>query len=257
MSLKQIIEQIKVQQPLADEDVESGAAETLNARRGRQRQAVEQLKLLRDQYTQELMRSTVFILAVGDQSEEFTKLLSTEYGAFSADPEAFYSDLAGRVNPQLYKGRESSSSMFDTLSSHLEDVALKMQIIGYPQLIFKAQYRRMLNDENDFRGLVREAINDQMGSEIVGIAAVRSVSSKAIEKGHSDKVTPIVLNVEDPNLAVSLLDTLKRLTPNVAMVTVGKAPKGFKDRSVNTLKNVSNENVEFTLNLIKNKIIAR
>ena len=257
MSLKQIIDKIKVQQPLANENVEASDQSTLNARRGRQKQAIEQLKLLRDQYTQELMRTATFILVVGSESEEFSKLLSTEYGAFSADPEEFYKELAGRVNLQLYKGRDASSSVFDTLSSHLEDMALKMNIIGYPQLIFKSVYRRPLNNEKDFLELVRQAINDQVGSEIVGITAVRSVTSKAIEKGHSDKVTPIVLDVQDPNLAVDLLDTLKRLTPNVVMVTAGKAPKGFKERSINTIKNVSNENVEFTLNLIKNKIITR
>lgn len=257
MSLQQLVEKIKANKVLADEDVETGAPETLNARRGRQRQAVEQLKLLRTQYAQELMRSVVFILAVGSDSKELADALEKDYGVLKADPELFYTELASRVNPQLYKGRESTSSMFDTLSSHLEDVALKLGIVGYPQLIFKASYRRMLNDENDFRELVKLAINDQVGSEIVGIQAVQAVTDTAIEKGHADRVTPIVLSLDDPNLAVSLLDTLRRLTPNVAMVTVGKAPKGFKERSINTLKNVNQENVEYTLNLIKNKIITR
>jgi len=257
MSLQQLVEKIKTNKALAEEDVETGEVTTLNARRGRQRQAVEQLKLLRTEYAQELMRSVVFILAVGSESDQLADALEKDYGVLKADPETFYTDLAARVNPQLYKGRESTSSMLGTLSSHLEDIALKLGIIGYPQLIFKASYRRMLNNESDFRELVKEAINDQMGSEIVGINAVQAVTDTAIAKGHAEKVTPIVLSMQDPNLAISLLDTLKRLTPNVAMVTVGKAPKGFKERSINTLKNTNAENVEYTLNLIKNKIITR
>lgn len=257
MSLQQLMKDIQTAQVLSAEDVEGGPVETLNARRGRKNQAVEQLKILKDKYTQELMRTAVFILAVGSENEALEKELVENYGVFSANPEEFYDELANRVNPGLYKGRESSSSMFSTLGSHLEDLALKMQIIGYPQLIFKSEYRRMLNDEKDFREMVKKAVNDQLGSEIVGIQAVRSVANKAIETAHVKSITPIVLRMEDPELALSLLDNLTRLTPNVAMVTVGKAPKGFKDRSVNTLKNVTKENVEYTLNLIKNKIITR
>jgi hypothetical protein len=256
MSLETVLKEIKQVKPFAEENVETGALETLNGRRGRKRQAQDRLNLLREDYIAELMRSAVFILVSGSSRDEFTAL-AKEFHSFVADPESFYRDLASRVAPVLYEGKTAVANMFDVLGRHLEDKANELNIVGYPQLIFKDTYQRNIKDSEDFVALVKSAINEQVGGEIAGIQAVRSIADEAIEKGHASRVTPIVLNSGDDRLTVDLLDALTRLSPRVFLVVAGKCSKAM--RSIDgafVLKEVNKENVEQTLTTI-NKLVRK
>jgi len=256
MSLETILKEIKQVKPFAEENVETGALETLTGRRGRKRQAQDRLIKLREDYINELMRSAVFILVSGDSRNEFTAL-AKDFHSFTADPETFYRDLANRVAPVLYKGKTFVSSVFDVLSRHLEDKANELNIISYPQLIFKNTYQREIKDIEDFVALIKMAINEQMGSEIAGIQAVHSIADEAIEKGHASKITPIVLNSKDDQLTMDLLKELTRLSPKVFLVVAGKSSRAMK--SINgafVLKEVNKENVEQTLTTI-NKLARK
>jgi hypothetical protein len=60
MSLSKVLEQIKQVKPFAEEDISVGPRETYQGREGRQRNAIGQLKDLKDQYTNELRTTAVF-----------------------------------------------------------------------------------------------------------------------------------------------------------------------------------------------------
>lgn len=49
MALQNVLEEMKKIQPFVAEDTDSGPVETLTARRGRKRQAIERMKLLREE----------------------------------------------------------------------------------------------------------------------------------------------------------------------------------------------------------------
>jgi hypothetical protein len=255
MSLAKVLEEINSIRPILEEDTDSGPAETLSGRRGRQRQAVEQMKRLKELYVQNLLRSSVFILVTGASRQEFTDTASQKFGCFSADPEGFYRDLASRIPNSLYVGKESAASLFDIVGRHLEDKAGELGVIGYPQLIFKASYSRAINSQEDFVGLLKTAINEQVGGEFVGLHTVRSLADSAIETGHSAPVTPIVLGTDDTKLAMDLVQALDRLTPRVFLVVAGKASKKLMsaDGAV-VLKNVNEETVEQALTEIRSKL---
>lgn len=256
MSLETVLKEIKQVKPFAEENVETGAPETLNGRRGRQRQAQDRLNLLREDYIAELMRSAVFVLVSGNGREEFTEM-AKDFHSFTANPESFYRDLASRVAPVLYEGKTAVANMFDVLSRHLEDKAIEMNIVGYPQLIFKETYQVSIKDSEDFVSLVKRAINEQVGGEMAGIQAVRSIADEAIEKNHASKVTPIVLSSGDDRLTIDLLDALTRLSPRVFLVVAGKSSKAMKSiDGAFVLKEVNKENVEQTLTTI-NKLVRK
>jgi hypothetical protein len=221
MSLQKILEQIKTNLPFAEEDVDSGPVETLNGRRGRKRTAQETVKRLTEEYTAEIMRSAVFFLVTGTERDEFTKHAVEGFRCFTSDAEEFYRDLANRIPEALYSGKESVANLFDVVSRHLEDKAGEMNIIGYPMLMFKNDYRRAINGKEDFVQLLKRAINDQVGGEMVGIQAVRSIAPKAIKAGHKEKITPIVLSVDD-QLAKDLEGSLNRLSPHVFTIVAGE-----------------------------------
>lgn len=223
MSLQQILEKIKSVQPFANENVDEGPIETLAGRRARQRQAKEELKSLTESYRQELLKSAVFILVTGPERDNFVKIANEELKFFSADPDAFYMDLVNRISPQLYAGKPSNSNLLDVLTRHLEDKAMEVGILGYPMVTFKQEYRRMINDREDFLDLVKEIINGQVGSEVAGVQAAKLILNDAIKAGHSANTTPILMSVEDESEAATLSVGLRRLSGKVVTVSATEA----------------------------------
>lgn len=229
MSLQNVLAEIQKVKVFAEEDTNTGAPETLNARRGRKAQAIEQLKRLKRDYKQQLLQGTVFIVATGSGREEFAKLASEDFGLFSADPEAFYKDLASRVPEVLYKGKEGISNIFDVVGRHLEDKMMELDVNAYNQLLFKAGYAKQINNVDEFAQLIKTAVNQQIGSEIAGIQAIDSLVDIAIAKNHSDKVTPVILSTGDDQFALSLVKDLGRLTTRVFLSVTGDASSSLKN----------------------------
>ena len=103
--------------------------------------------------------------------------------------------------------------------------------------------------------LIRTAINEQVGSEIVGVNAVYSIVDKAIAKKHVAPVTPIILNTSDEKFALDLQTNLNRLKLKTFLVVAGKASKtlhGVKDALF--VKNVSEESVGEALSAVRSKL---
>lgn len=249
MTLAKTLEEIKKVKQFAEEDVENGPIETLSGRRGRKNQAVETLKRLKREYKQELISSAAFIVVTGEKREAFTSTAVESFKCFAVDPNAFYEDLSGRIPSALYTSKESVSGLFDVVGRHLEDKASELDIIGYPQLIFKEQYRVALKTKEDLTALIKRAINEQVGAEIVGLQSVTSLVDKAINSDHDASITPIVLTTDSDQLALSLKNSLGRLHPRgVFLVVAGKGTKALKaTEGVTTIKDPTKETVEQTL----------
>lgn len=255
MSLSTVMEEIKKVGPAAKENIEEGPMSTLNARRGRKNQAIERLKALKDEYIRELMKGSTFIVVTGGSRNEFTAMATEQFHCFANDPESFYRDLANRIPESTYLGRESMPNIFDIVSRHLEDKALEMNIIGYPQLIFKSKYNKSIKSKEEFVGVIKEALVEQLGGEMTGIQAVRAIAVDAIAREHSAKITPIILSTSDDAFALKIAEDLERLTSKVFVVVVGKASKALKaTEGALLVKEVTPEAVEQTLTTIKQSL---
>lgn len=255
MSLQSILTEINKIKPLAEEDVDSGPVGTLSARRGRKNQAIEELKRLKSEYRKEMLKTSIFIIAVGSTKDDFTKISTEEFGLFTTDPEEYYSDLAKRVHPTLYLDKQGVSNVFDVLGRHLEDKMNELDILEYNQLLFKSEYSQVLKSEEEFKTLIKRAINKQIGSEVVGIQSVDTLLTKAIDNNYSSTITPIVLPTNDETLATELFQDLKRLTPKVFMVVSGESTKSKEtlDNCI-ILRDNNKKTVEAALNKIKKSI---
>lgn len=255
MSLSKVLEEMKKVRPMAEQDTDSGPVETITARRGQKRNAQEQLKNLRNEYSDMLLRTAAFIVTVGSEAEAFNEAVTSDGSCLSAPAEGFYEDLAARVHPTLYQGKDPGANLFDVVSRHLEDKARELGITEYPQLLFKAQYRRMISSQSEFVSLLKQAVTEQVGGEIVGINAVRSLTDKAIKAEHKLPVTPVLLTTKDQEFAVSLLPHLKRLTPNVSLVVVGEASESLKATpGAVVVSEVNAKTVKGALKQIKNNL---
>lgn len=256
MSLSKIVEEIKTLKPFADEDVDAGPYTTMNARRGRKNQAIERLKQLKRQYRTELLESAAFVIVTGSAREAFTSAAVEGSKFFSANPNDFYEDLAGRIPEVLYKGKGTPTDLFDILGRHLYDKTMELDLSEYNQLVFRQSYRATIGSKEDLVSLIRTAINDQMGAEVVGIQAVTSLVDQAIALGHNKKVTPIILSTDDEKLALDLEGTLRKLHPRgVFTVVAGKGTKALRAiPGVISVKDPTAENVEQALNNINDRI---
>ena len=222
MSLEKTLKEIKALKPFAEENTDIGPIETMSGRRGRKNQAIEQLRQLKLTYKRDLMNSALFLIVVGSERAQFEEITTNKkFGLFAANPEEFFQDLSSRIPAALYAGKESVGNIFDVLGRHLEDKANELDIVGYPQLIFKESYAGTLGGPEAFTKLVKRAVSDQMGAEVVGIQAVNSILDKAIDKNHAGKTTPIVMTTDDLAFASKLSGDLNRLSPRVFLVQAG------------------------------------
>lgn len=255
MSLQKIVEDIKNTQKIANDDLSSAPIETLSGRRGRKNQAIEKLKQLKREYKNNLLKSSAFILVVGPNNKEYANLTESDFGLFQADPEAFYKDLAKRVPKVLYTNKVDVHNVFDVLGRHLEDKMSELDINEYNQLLYKSTGARVIKTEDDLKESVKRAVNDQIGAEIVGIQAVESILDRAIEKGHSDKITPIVMAVSDDKLVAELKKDLPRLTKKIFMVYAGEVPEGSGLKAdIIQVSDNNKKSVEKSLSIIKKSL---
>lgn len=251
MSLSRVLEEIKNVKPLAEEDISSGPRETYAGREGRKRNAIDRMKTLKERYIEELRLSSVFIFVVGSYKDQFSELAAKEFNCFSADPEELYKDLANRLPAELYDNKTPTANLFDIMSRHLEDKANEMQVLGYPLITMKQEYFRAINGKEDFVNLIKEAINDQVGSEMAGLCIIRSLADKAIDTGHGSKITPIVLATDDEKLVLDLNSSLGRIGARSFLVAAGKGAKSLKTvEGTFMIKESTKENVENVLTTI-------
>jgi hypothetical protein len=250
MSLAAILEKIKVVQPLAEEDVEKPPYETLTGRRGRKNQSIDELARLKRAYTNELRASAAFILVVGDKRDEFTAITEGGDNFFNADPEQYFADLVNRMPPTLYLGRESVSNLFGIVGRYIEEKAYELGISEQSQLIFTQEYQRAIKSKEDFQSLIKQAIVNQIGGEIVGIQATRTVTEEAIKRGTDAKFVSIVLSTGDEKFALKMLKDFDRISTRVFLVKAGTA--SLPDSSCDAvLSNVTKEEVKKAFNTIK------
>jgi len=256
MSLVKIVEEIKQITPFAEENLEGAPLETLAGRRGRKNQSIERLRALKRDYRRSLMESAVFIVVTGSAGAELEKAATETFGCFSANPTDFYDDLVNRIPPSLYQGKESMVNLFEIMGRHLEDKCVELDIDGYNAVLFKQEYYESVKNKADLTRVITKAVNIQMGSEIVGIQAVTSLVSKAIEKSHGAKMTPIVLYTDNESLALDLNGSLGRLRPKgTFLVVAGKGSKTLRAvDGVLSVKDVSNEGVGKVLKTISDSI---
>lgn len=261
MTLDNILKEIEKNRANAEMELTMEFPNTYGARLGIKRAACDNIDRLKEEYKEQLLKSTAFIVTTGSGKDTFSELASSDtFGCFSVNPETLFNEIAEDVSPpsvrpSLY-GREGVRTLFSIAQNVLRDKATKIGIIDYPALAFNDKYNIGVASKEEFAQIMKSAIVDQVGSEIVGIYSINSIVNKAIEKKHSSRITPIVLGTSDEKFALSLLENLKKLKAKTFLVVAGKASKVIQGNpGAIVVKNVNEENVADALTTIKNKLV--
>lgn len=249
MSLQNTMSEIKKVSHYANEEVAEMPRETLGGRMARQRKAQEELRMLTETYRQELLASSVFILVTGSERDQFLKTATEDFKFFTADADQFYADIADTLSTDLYVGKESSSNLLDVVSRVLENKALEVGIVGYPMLTFRQEHRRFINGKEDLIELIKEIVSTQIGAEVVGAQAAKTILSNAIASGHDANTTPVLLSVSGEKSLVDTAAGLERITRRVYVITAGKTEITHKNAI--EVESVSKKSVEKALRILR------
>lgn len=222
-NFKELSEEIRKNKSVASLDPRIQAdPRTYTTKVGIVRRAKENLVELFLEYRKLVMSKAVFILANGSKSDTFIEVAKKEYGCFSVPVDEVYEKIVSAVHPRNYQNTTASASIFDILMSSFNDVCDDIGIIGYPAVLFEMKYRRNLKTKQDLIDLTKEAFNDKVGSELVGLFAVDKVSRKAISEDYDGSTIPIILYSDDKKLMKELESTLKNINTNVFTLNITK-----------------------------------
>jgi hypothetical protein len=257
MSLSTILQEIEKTQPIATLDLTLGNESTFRGREGMKRAAVDRLEQLKTDYKKALIESTFFIILTGANRDRFSEIASNpDFECFAVDPDNFYRDLASRVDTKLF-GRESTKYLFNIANNALYDKALEIGISrnSIMEIKFDERYNRAVTNTEELAGLLKQAVNDQIGSEVVGLDAIASIVDRALAKKHAGSITPVLLNTSDEHFVLDLQKNLLRLKTKTFVVVAGKASKALQNLpGALAVKTVTEETVGETLKIIRTKI---
>ena len=224
--LKSIIEKIEKVKPVAEEVVEDGNPSTVGARRGRARSAKDALAELKRDYRNAVLRCAAFIVVTGPASAAFAKTAAGKSFECLAYPaEAFFDDLAGRVDERAYKGKDAGSYLFELVGRHLEDMGHQMDLSSYPMLVYSTKYDGPVDGRAALSKLLARAISEQVGSEIAAVYALNKAAAQAMADGYTGKTVPIILHTENQALARDISTNVGRIRPKAHFfLSAGESP---------------------------------
>jgi len=249
----EIIENIKKKEAIASADV-SQAMPGYQTRLGQIRRAKTDIEELQRQYQENIKELAVFILATGSQANSFASIAEDEYGCFSIAVDEFYSDLVKDVSPALFKGVSANSQLFDIVNDIFTEQALQLGIVSYPQMIFKTEYKKILNNRKDLVDLIKRAFTDSVGGEVVGLYAIKVAAKKGLDIEFTGKVAPIVLFSKDQSIIKQLSKDLRYISNNVHIVATGSVNKDIQDNAIDSIIKPGKKSVEKTLLSIRENI---
>lgn len=222
-SFESLIKEIEHNRTIAKKEIpEDADPRTLTARIGQQKRAKQNLEDLFTEYRKHVSLNSVFILTKGKQYESFTEIATKDYGCFNVSADELYELMANEIDPRNYTNVTATPGLFDMFMNIFNNYCDQVGIVSYPVIHFDAKYSRHLKGKEDLLKLMKEAFNDKVGSEIVGLYAIDVVAKKAIENGYTGTTIPIILHSEDNSLTESLEKSLKNISKNVFTVSTAK-----------------------------------
>lgn len=256
MNIQNLVKQIQEKNLAANDDLSDATNSTRSMREGNKRAAREALTDLKQEYRKQLLTSASYIVVNGSQSKELETAVESESLALTADSEEFYKELLSKIDERAYMNRPVDGTFFNALSNYLEEIAREIGIKSYPQLLFKSEYHQIISSKDQALKLLKQIVNKDLGSELVGIYTINRIMDRAINREQTDSFVPIFLTAEDKNLALTLSNDLRRLSPNVFLVCAGKTSKSLKSvQNSLSIDEVNKETIEQLLEAIKSKTV--
>jgi hypothetical protein len=251
MSFEKILSKIKENSALLSLEILPGDP-TSRTKAGMVNQAKEQIAALKNDFRDEALRRSLFIVVFGKKAKELSSILQNTFDVKSASPSLLTKKIVDKIEPSLYENRQLHPSVIDIASSVLDTLSGDMGISHVPAIYYDGmKHTVQISDRSDLESLLETLLIEKVGSEIFGINAVMASLDSLIEVGYTAPVLPMVLEVEEKNLTKVVAD-LNRLTSNVVTVSAGGEAKA--NLKLGAKAKLDAETVEKLLTEIKNNI---
>lgn len=225
-SAQELLQALNETSKMANQDVFSFPLNIRDGMDGVIRQAKEKLVTLKKQYAEVVGKNLVIIPVVGEKSEEFAKLASSNFGVFSMN----YYSPADETTERLLARRMDSVYVQSSYSASLDDIYLIKNRYNISKLPFMVAldgswFGRPLKDA------IRQQFNNAYGNELYSIAIREEAGMHAAEiKYDGTKMPVVVYNYnEEMGLNSSILsspekviklDGSEELSPEFVMQTL-------------------------------------
>jgi len=222
-SFEALIKDINKNRLAANADISDSDPRTYTTKLGKKKRAKQNLDDLYLEYREQVKNRAVFILTKGAQSESFIDVATGEdFGCFEVEADILYNQILLKVDKRYYDDQTSSPALFDLLMSSFNDICNDIGIISYPAVLFEKKYSRRLKNKEDLLQLTKEAFNDKVGSDLVGLYAIDKVARKAVNEGYEGTTIPIIIHSSDKKLIDELEKSLTNINKNVFKVSASK-----------------------------------
>lgn len=221
--LEQILNQINEQKKIAEIDLSEVSPRAYPYKKGQVDSAKNKLEGLYIDYKNEILNRAVFILVTGDKAENFASIAKEDYGCFSIKGETLASEIVEDISPQLYQGKTVNASIFDVVDSVLEKKMKALDVLSYNSLMFNVKYQRVVKNKNEMISVVRDAVNDIVGGEVVALDALERATKEAVNKNYKSKIVPILIYSEDFKLTQTLSRDIVKINPRIVRVLAGES----------------------------------
>lgn len=222
MSLKEVLKEITDQKTIVNQDMTKVSMRARTYKVGQIQSAKTRLETLYVNYKNALLESAVFMLTTGDSATKFAEVGEKSFKCFSMDAKQFYKDIASEISPQLYLNKNLSSSLFDVLNNVIETKMENLDVISYNTVMFSSKYQRNVKSEEELIEVIKQAVNEQIGSEVIGLYALEKISRQAVNEEYHSRLVPIILHTDDEALVGDIHSNIKKMNSKAVVVTAGK-----------------------------------
>jgi len=219
--LEQILDEINKQKQIAETDLSQVSPRAYPYKKGQVDSAKNKLEGLYIDYKNEILNRAVFILVTGSESESFGNIAKQDFGCFSISGETLAKEIVNDIHPQLYKGKTVNASIFDVVDNVLEKKMKALDVLSYNSLMFNSKYQRVVKNEDEMVLVVRDALNDIVGGEVVALDALERTAQEAVNKNYRSKIVPILIYSEDFSLIQTLSRDIIKINPRIVRVIAG------------------------------------
>jgi hypothetical protein len=239
MSLGDILEKINAVKETAEFDLDTVSARARVYKKGQVESAKAKLETLYIEYKNEILKRAVFIMVTGELSEKFAGIAEEEWNCFSVDGKIFYKDIVDQLNPDLYQNKNVNAPIFDVVNNVLETKMKHLDVTSYTPIYFNAKYSRGIKTKQEMVEVVKEAVNDNCGGEVIAVDALERVAQKAVNANYSKGLVPILIHSRDENFIVDICDSIRIINPRVIRIAAGTT-----ENDINALTELKEVNAE-------------
>lgn len=254
MELKEVLAEIKKAKLKKNIDLSNVGVETRAAQQGRKRSAELRLPYLERDYKIAMANHLAVFLVVGPDAGKFSELASEITKEKYLDAEGLYKEILSRMPKEAATGKMAPKVIVDIMSRHLLDLAVELEIASLPLPRYQHSKGFTVKNTQDLYRLIKRVIVQSDGAALSAAKVLKEAAARALENEFDGDLYPVIVRLDDENIADEMVEGFKYVISNVNVLTAGELKDKLKTNVFANVNEVTKESVLSTLKDIKQLI---